>query len=61
VPVLWIQGSDDQLMPPAGARETAAIPESDPGSRPSASSGRPEPVEGPIPNPEPDDDDTSHD
>jgi len=43
------------------ARETAAIPESDPGSRPSASSGRPEPVEGPIPNPEPDDDDTSHD
>jgi ribosome-binding factor A len=43
------------------AQDTTASPEPDPGSRPSASSGRPEPVEGQIPNPEPDDDDTSHD
>jgi ribosome-binding factor A len=42
------------------AHDTPASPESDPGSRPSASSGHPEPVEDRIPDPEPDDD-TSHD
>jgi ribosome-binding factor A len=42
------------------AHETAAGHEPDSGPRPSASSGRPEPVEGRIPNPDPDDD-TSHD